>query len=133
MAEARGSRRYQVVNARAAEQEIAVALKAPQPRSCFHLRVFDTDFPLLSPQELTATGQTLYGPGWRAALAQAFDVTEAEIVAVESGRAVAPEGWRALLIALAQDMALRSLEAANNLLWRDAAIDETALQPPRFT
>jgi len=100
--------------------------------------VFDTDFHLLAPHELTATGQALYGPGWRAALAQAFGVTEADIVAVESGRVAAPDGWRALLIALAQDMALRSLEAANNLLWRDVGIDEPAPQPlyapqpPRF-
>jgi len=100
--------------------------------------VFDTDFPLLSPQELAATGQALYGPGWRTALAQAFSVTEAEIVAVESGKAAAPDGWRALLIGLAQDMALRSLEAANNLLSRAAGVDDRAPQPlyapqpPRF-
>lgn len=100
--------------------------------------MFDTDYSALSPQELARTGQALYGPGWRAALAHAFAVTEAEIVAVESGREIAPEEWRAQLIGLAQDMALRALQAANDLLWRDVGIDETAqqplyaVQPPRF-
>lgn len=87
----------------------------------------NADYPLLTSQELTETGQSLYGSDWRSALARAFAVTEAEIAAVESGNTVAPEQWRAQLIALAQDMALRALEAANNLLWQDAT-EETA--PP---
>lgn len=100
--------------------------------------MLDTDFPPLSPHELAKTGQDLFGPGWRAAIAHAFGVTEAEIVAVESGQTPPPDEWRAQLIGLAQDMALRALEAANNLLWRDVGIDETAPQslyaapPPRF-
>lgn len=99
--------------------------------------MFDTDYSALSPHELAITGQSLYGPGWRAALAHAFGVTEAEIVAVESGQAPAPEEWRAQLIGLAQDMALRALEAANNLLWRDVVEEAVqqplyAPQPPRF-
>lgn len=113
-------------------------LKAPKPRLCFDRCVFDADYSPLTPQELAATGQALYGPGWRAALAHAFAVTEAEIVAVESGQAPAPEEWRVQLIGLAQELALRALEAANNLLWRHLGAEETvqqplyAPQPPRF-
>lgn len=91
--------------------------------------MLDTDFPLLSPHELAKTGYALYGPGWRAAIAHAFGVAEAEIAAVESGQVEAPEEWRAQLIALAQDMALRALQAANDLLWRDVGVDETTPQP----
>lgn len=100
--------------------------------------MFDTDYSALSSHELVKTGQALYGPGWRTSLAQAFGVSEAEIVAVESGNAAAPTDWRELLIGLAQDMALRALEAANNLLWREVAAEEPAQQPlyapqpPRF-
>ena len=96
-----------------------------------------TVYPLLTPQELAKTGQAVFGPCWRAALAHAFGVNEAAIVLVESGSAEAPAEWRPQLIALAQDMALRSLEAANNLLWRDVAEEAPqqpryAPQPPRF-
>lgn len=95
--------------------------------------MFDTDYSELTPQELSATGQALYGPGWRAALAHAFGVTEAEIAAVESGRAPAPDEWRAQLIGLAQELALRALEVANNLLWRHLGSEETAQQPVYVT
>jgi hypothetical protein len=62
-----------------------------------------------------------------------FAVTEAEIVAVESGRATAPHCWRDQLIAVAQDTALRALEAANNLLWREASKETPLLYaPPRL-
>lgn len=100
--------------------------------------MFDTDYSALSSSELAKTGQALYGPSWRSALAHAFAVTEADIVAVESGKEMAPAEWRELLIGLAQDMALRALEAANHLLWRDVAAQEPAQQPlyaplpPRF-
>lgn len=100
--------------------------------------MFDTDYSALSPSELARTGQALYGTSWRSALAHAFAVTEAEIVAVESGQMSAPEDWRPQLIGLAQDMALRALEAANHLLWRDVGAEEPAQQPlyapqpPRF-
>lgn len=100
--------------------------------------MFDTDFSALGPRELAKTGQALFGPTWRTSLALAFAVTEAEIVAVESGKATAPAAWRGLLIALAQDTALRALEAANDLLARDASVEEAvqqplyAPQPPRF-
>jgi hypothetical protein len=98
---------------------------------CFHARVRNADYPLLTPQELATTGQALFGSGWRAALAHAFGVSQAEITAVESGKKAAPEHWRAQLIALAQSMALRALDAANNLIWREEAA-ETSQQPPRF-
>ncbi len=79
------------------------------------------DYPTLTPLELTAAGQALYGADWRRALAAALETSEADIAMVESGRCAAPEDWRAKLIALAQDMALRALEAASTLLWRDEA------------
>ncbi|ANP46363.1 hypothetical protein [Candidatus Viadribacter manganicus] len=98
--------------------------------------MIDSAYPLLAPHELAQTGQALFGAGWRAALAHAIGVKEAEIVSVESGNAAAPSEWRAQLIALAQDMALRSLEVANNLLWRDlpeeAPQELYAPQAPRY-
>src|SRR5262249_13843355 len=99
--------------------DFAVILKCSQPRPCSHLRVKDAVCPLLTPQELAAAGQALYGAGWRAALAHAFQVTETVVAMVESGRAPAPLDWRARLVALAHDTALRALAAANDLLWRE--------------
>jgi hypothetical protein len=81
--------------------------------------VRDADYPSLTPQDLAAVGQALYGAAWRAELARALEASEKDIVMVESGRVEAPAEWRAKLIALAQDLALRALEAANNLLWRE--------------
>lgn len=80
----------------------------------------DTDYPLLTARELSATGQALFGPSWRVALAYALAVTEADITAVERGRP-APREWRARLIRLAQEMAVRALDAASNLLSSEAA------------
>jgi len=90
------------------------------------------NYPRLTPSELVSTAETLYGQRWRSALAEAFEVSEAEIVMVESGRTIAPPQWRAKLIALAQELALRSLEAANNLIWRESA-DEQASAPQYAT
>lgn len=78
----------------------------------------DAIYPSLAPDELAAAGQALFGAGWRGELARALHVSEAEILRVESGRVAAPENWRPELVALAQDMALRALETASNLLWR---------------
>jgi hypothetical protein len=91
--------------------------------------VRETDYPSLTPQELAAAGQALYGAAWRAELARALEASETDIVMVESGRVEAPAEWRAKLIALAQDLALRALEMASNLLWRDGedAPEELAL------
>ena len=91
----------------------------------------DTDYPALSAQELAASGHALYGAGWRATLAQALSVKESEIVAVESGQAPAPAEWRAQLISLAQELALRALEAANNLLWQESRVQDAAPAPRR--
>lgn len=77
------------------------------------------EFPPLTPQELAVTGQALFGAGWRTELARTFGISETQIVMVESGRAQAPGEWRAKLVQLAQDTALRALEAANNLMWRE--------------
>lgn len=84
------------------------------------MRVRDADYPLLTSRELAATGQALFGPAWRAALAHAFAVTEADITAVERGQP-APREWRPKLIALAQETAVKALEAASNLLWRESS------------
>ncbi|MBL8547748.1 MAG: hypothetical protein JNL81_14870 [Hyphomonadaceae bacterium] len=100
------------------------------------LAMHDANYPRLSSYELTKAGQALFGAGWRGVLAKAFEVTESEIVAVESGRVVAPETWRAQLIALAQATALRAMETANTLLSRDAGEEVGqplyAPQPPGF-
>jgi len=89
----------------------------------------------MTPQELAAAGQALYGASWRRPMAKALGASEKEIALVESGQTPAPAGWRAQLVALAQDMALRALEAASNLLWRDAdpaaAGDPDPSYPPR--
>ena len=89
--------------------------------------MLEGDYPAMTPQELAAAGQALFGAGWRRPLAQALGASEKEIALVESGRVPAPEGWRAKLVALAQDMALRALEAASNLLSRDG--EQTAAEP----
>jgi hypothetical protein len=89
----------------------------------------DGEYPRLTAQELAAAGQALYGSGWRVALAHALGVSRTDIVKVESGREVAPEGWRAKVVALAQDMALRALDAASTLLWRDGDLAEPSAEP----
>src|SRR5262245_46191114 len=89
----------------------------------------DGDYAHLTPQELAAAGQALFGAGWRSAFAHALGVTETEIVMVETGCTPAPESWRAKVVALAQDMALRALDAASNLLWREVDGEETLIAP----
>lgn len=63
---------------------------------------------------------------WRRELALVFNVSETDIARVEAGCAEAPPTWRAELVALAQDMALRALETASTLLWRVAANEDEA-------
>lgn len=70
----------------------------------------------IAPQDIAAVGQILFGSGWRSELARVLGVAEVEVVQVECGLASAPEEWRGKLIALAQDFAVRALEAANTLL-----------------
>jgi hypothetical protein len=78
----------------------------------------EANSPLLTPQELEATGLALYGADWRGRLAEALGVTKRQLTQVESGKAATPAEWRPRLIALAQDTALRAMEAASELLWR---------------
>lgn len=107
-------------------QKSAVILNASQPRLWSPRGVQDAVYPALTPHELAEAGQALYGPAWREELARAFGVSRAEVVRVEKGRAAAPRHWRATLVALAQDAALRALQAASMLLW----CEERATPPP---
>jgi len=75
-----------------------------------------SDFPDLAPHDLAAAGQALFGAGWRAETARALGVSEREIARAELGLMTPPAEWRAKLIGLAQDQALRALETASNLL-----------------
>jgi len=79
----------------------------------------DDDYPYLSPRKLIAAGEALFGASWRRPLARALGVPEAEVRAVERGTHAAPEAWRVALIALAQDAALRAMQTASELLWRE--------------
>jgi hypothetical protein len=93
--------------------------------------VRDENYPSVAPLELAAIGRILFGIGWRSELAQALGASETDVVMVESGRAPAPGDWRGKLVTLAQDHALKALEAANNLLAprKDAAL---APHPPLY-
>lgn len=95
--------------------------------------MYEADYPHLTPQELQAVGQALYGAAWRAELAHALGVAEVDVVMIEAGRMAAPAAWRGKLVALAQDMALRALDVASTLLWRATAhapdMDEA---PPKY-
>lgn len=79
-----------------------------------------SEFPPLSPYELAAAGQALFGAGWRNEIARVLGVSEGEVTRVELGLLIAPADWRAKLIARAQDNALRAMETASNLLCYDA-------------
>lgn len=76
-------------------------------------------FPLTA-SELVTAGRALYGADWRGDLTRALELTDDKLIrAVEAGMVEAPSSWRARLIALAQDAALRAMQAASALLWRD--------------
>lgn len=93
------------------------------------------EYPLLTPQELAAAGQALFGDDWYGAMARALGATEAEVERVADGRIEAPDAWRPRLVALAQDMALRALETASTLLWRvteSVAPSETTFSERRY-
>lgn len=82
-------------------------------------------FPVLTAEELVRTGQALFGAHWRSELARLLaNGDEALIRAVEAGRHVAPQEWRALLIAASQDAALRAMEAASALLWTEVELEQ---------
>lgn len=101
--------------------------------------------PSLSPRELANAGYALFGANWRAELAQAFGLEdEGRIHDVEAGRETAPPDWRARLIALAQDAALKAMDVASTLIWSETRAAEaengvkaasaaaTARQAPRL-
>ena len=92
-------------------------------------------FPVLTAKELAAAGQALYGANWRMELARVFGLEdEALLRAVEAGRMEAPPDWRAHLIALAQDQAVRAMAVANALLHTRPQNRSQSLQgaPPRM-
>ncbi|MGE0741440.1 MAG: hypothetical protein AB7O98_08865 [Hyphomonadaceae bacterium] len=76
------------------------------------------EHPVLTPQELIAAGQALYGGGWRSELACALGVSEQHMALVEAGKLTAPVEWRGKLVVLAQDVAMRALDTASSPLWR---------------
>ena len=84
-------------------------------------------FPVLTAAELAEAGEGLFGADWRAAMAHAFGLRDDALIrAVESGRQEAPAEWRAHLIALAQDVALRAMETASALLWHGREESDSA-------
>lgn len=78
------------------------------------------DYLPLSGRELASAGRALFGARWREELATVLGCSERFIADIEKGLATAPRAWRGLVIALAQDAALRALETASNLLIGEA-------------
>jgi hypothetical protein len=74
----------------------------------------------LSGRELAGAGRALFGVRWREELAAVLGCAESFVADVEKGVVQAPATWRGLIIALAQDTALRALETASNLLLSEA-------------
>lgn len=72
--------------------------------------------PPITPQELAATGEALFGRVWRQTLPSILNATETELAMVEAGKMPAPPAWRGVLVSLAQEAAYRALEAASTLL-----------------
>jgi len=100
-------------------------------------RVREAAFPVLAPKELVATGQTLFGADWRAELSRALGLPDERFLrAVEAGVEQAPADWRQRLISIAQDQAMKAMDAASSLLWRgeDRAPEPQArtAEPPRL-
>lgn len=88
---------------------------------CKAARVRKTTFPALSADELAQAGEALFGADWRMPMARALGLPDdAAIRAVEAGRMEAPAEWRARLIATAQDTAVRAMDIAGVLLWRES-------------
>lgn len=79
-----------------------------------------TLFPVLTAAELAQAGEALFGVEWRAPMARALGLADdAPLRAVESGAMAAPPEWRARLIETAQDAAVRAMDVAAALLWRE--------------
>lgn len=72
--------------------------------------------PPITPQELAATGEALFGRDWRGALMNILNASETEFAMVECGKTQAPHAWRGVLVSVAQEAAYRALEAASTLL-----------------
>lgn len=89
-------------------------------------------YPRLTAEELAQTGEALFGAHWREELARGFGLTDDRAIrAVEAGRMEAPLEWRARLIAIAQDVALRAMDLAATLLWRETHQYQQDENPPR--
>jgi hypothetical protein len=86
-----------------------------------------SDYPPITPQELAAAGQALYGAAWRCELSRILGVDENDIVLVEAGTVLAPADWRARLVVLAQDRALRAMEMAADLMWSGVATETSEM------
>lgn len=85
--------------------------------------------PPLTSAELAEAGQALFGAHWRMELARAFGLEEDGLVrAVEDGKVAAPADWRARLVMLAQEAALRALDTASSLL----ACEKETQEPAAF-
>ncbi len=78
------------------------------------------DYVPLSGRELASAGRALFGVRWREELASVLGCSERFVADVEKGLVTAPGRWRAQVIGLAQDAALRALETASNLLISEA-------------
>jgi hypothetical protein len=85
------------------------------------------DHPSLTPLELVAAGQALFGLHWRGEMARRLGVTEAEIRLIEKGVMAVPPAWRARLIGLAQDVSLRAMQIAAELMWDETRLDAAAV------
>lgn len=94
-----------------------------------------THLPILTAAELIAAGEALYGPNWRAELVRTLGLRDDRVIrAVEAGRMEAPADWRASLIEIAQETAVRAMDTAGALLWCDREEQEpqAAFTPPRM-
>jgi len=89
------------------------------------------DYVPLSGRELASAGRALFGGRWREEIASVLGCSEAFVADVEKGHVKAPAVWRALVIGIAQDAALRALETASNLLMGEA--DAKIATPPPAT
>lgn len=81
------------------------------------------DLPSLTPLELAAAGQALFGVHWRGEMARRLGVTEAEVRLIERGAMPVPQAWRARLIGLAQDVSLRAMQIAAELTWDETRVE----------
>src|SRR3990167_9249496 len=61
----------------------------------------DLALPPISPLELAAAGEALYGRDWRIALCDVLNVTTTELAMVECGQLPAPTTWRGVLVNVA--------------------------------